>query len=197
MVDYVKPDGQKVMRTIADYRQLNDALFHAGLNSGSLAEWTDVHNRLHFYVIDLEKNEDGILSYELGVRSLDGSGPQKRGVIVTLPRERKIKGGSGYVVFTVRNTGEPAAADTALHHQNTSGWLNSDIFRLTAACNGKECPVTLLNGFISLHPGEKGEVPVYVTFDGLTSRKAKISLTVRSESDPAANIRGTITVKRK
>ena len=31
MVDYVKPNGEKVMRTIADYRQLNDALFHAGL----------------------------------------------------------------------------------------------------------------------------------------------------------------------
>ncbi len=35
MVDYVKPNGTKVMRTVADYRQLNDALFHAGLNSGS------------------------------------------------------------------------------------------------------------------------------------------------------------------
>ena len=30
-IDYIKPDGSVVMRTIADYRQLNDALFHAGL----------------------------------------------------------------------------------------------------------------------------------------------------------------------
>lgn len=197
MVDYVRPDGQKVMRTIADYRQLNDALLHAGLSSGSIAEWTDKHNRLHFYVLDLEKNADGILTYELGVRSLDGAGPQKRGVMVALPRERKIKGSSGYAVFTVRNTGEPSSSDPSLHHQNTSRWLNSDIFRLTASCNGDECPVTLLNGFISLLPGETGEVPVYVSFDGQTSRKARISLTVTSESDPAANITGTITVKRK
>lgn len=197
MVDYVRPDGQKVMRTIADYRQLNDALLHAGLSSGSIAEWTDKHNRLHFYVTDLEKNADGILTYELGVRSLDGAGPQKRGVMVALPRERKIKGSSGYAVFTVRNTGEPSSSDPSLHHQNTSRWLNSDIFRLTASCNGDECPVTLLNGFISLLPGETGEVPVYVSFDGQTSRKARISLTVTSESDPAANITGTITVKRK
>ena len=197
MVDYVKPDGQKVMRTIADYRQLNDALFHAGLNSGSIAEWTDEHNRLHFYVIDVEKNEDGILSYELGVRSLNGSGPQKRGVIVSLPHERKIKGASGYVVFTVSNTGEPTASDPALHLQNTSQLLDSDIFRLSVTCNGNKCPVTLLNGFISLLPGETGEVPVYVSFEGLTSRKVKISLTVTSESDPAANISGTVTLKRK
>ena len=29
--DFTQPDGTKVMRTVADYRQLNDALFHAGL----------------------------------------------------------------------------------------------------------------------------------------------------------------------
>ncbi len=196
MVDYVRPDGQKVMRTIADYRQLNDALFHAGLGSGSFPEWSDEHNRLHFYVIDIE-NKDGILSYELGVRSLDGSGPQRRGVIVTLPRERKIKGGSAYMIFKVRNTGEPSAIDPALHEQNSSRWLNSDIFRLTATCRGEECTLKLLNGFISLLPGETGEVPVYVSFKGEASRKARISLTITSESDPAANITGTITVKRK
>ena len=39
------------MRTIGDYRQLNDALFHAGTNSGSLAEYEDTPNSLHFYVI--------------------------------------------------------------------------------------------------------------------------------------------------
>ena len=58
VVDYVKPNGEKVMRTVADYRQLNDALFHAGLGSGSLCEWEDTPNRLHFYVVDLRKSED-------------------------------------------------------------------------------------------------------------------------------------------
>ncbi|HZD03912.1 MAG TPA: hypothetical protein VE173_03315, partial [Longimicrobiales bacterium] len=48
VVDYTKPDGGKVMRTVADYRQLNDALFHAGLGSGSEFEWEDAPNRLHF-----------------------------------------------------------------------------------------------------------------------------------------------------
>src|SRR5581483_3551483 len=52
MVDFVRPHGEKVMRTIADYRQLNDALFHAGFNSGSQYEWEDTPNRLHFYIVD-------------------------------------------------------------------------------------------------------------------------------------------------
>lgn len=47
-VDYISPHDEKVMRTIADYRQLNDALFHAGLDSGSKYEYLDQANRLHF-----------------------------------------------------------------------------------------------------------------------------------------------------
>jgi M6 family metalloprotease-like protein len=37
VLDFKRPNGEPVMRTVADYRQLNDALFHAGLNSGSAA----------------------------------------------------------------------------------------------------------------------------------------------------------------
>ena len=33
---------------------LNDALFHAGLDSGSAFEWVDDPNGLHFYVVDLD-----------------------------------------------------------------------------------------------------------------------------------------------
>jgi len=154
MVDYLKPDGQKVMRTIADYRQLNDALFHAGLNSGSLYEWEDEQNRLHFYIIDVNKNKDGILSYKIGIRSLDGSGPQIREFILDRPAVRKIKGTSGYVFFTVTNTGEPAATDPSLHHQNTTRWLISDIFRLAVTCKSTGHSALLLNGIISLEPGE-------------------------------------------
>ena len=74
-VDFKKPDGTVVMRTVADYRQLNDALFHAGTNSGSAYEWKDEANRLHFYVVDVKRTQEGILSYKVGVRSLDGAGP--------------------------------------------------------------------------------------------------------------------------
>jgi hypothetical protein len=83
MVDFKRPNGEPVMRTVADYRQLNDALFHAGLNSGSQFEWEDTPNGLHFYVVDLSKDERGILTYTLGVRSLESSGPIRRGVALS------------------------------------------------------------------------------------------------------------------
>ena len=52
-VDFLRPRTKTpVMRTIGDYRQLNDALFHAGTNSGSQYEFQDTPNRLHFYVLD-------------------------------------------------------------------------------------------------------------------------------------------------
>jgi hypothetical protein len=171
------------MRTIADYRQLNDALFHAGLNSGSQFEWEDEANRLHFYIIDVKKNDEGILSYKIGVRSLDGSGLQKRDFNVTLPPVRKIKGYTGYVFFKVSNTGEPSATDTSLHHQITSRWLNGDIYRLSVKCEGTGYSALLLNELISLEPGETAEIPVYVSIDKGASRKAKVNLIIQSESD--------------
>jgi M6 family metalloprotease-like protein len=80
VLDFKRPNGEPVMRTVADYRQLNDALFHAGLNSGSAYEWEDTPNRLHFYIVDRLMNKDGVLSYKVAVRSLDGPGPGTRGV---------------------------------------------------------------------------------------------------------------------
>ena len=182
-VDYIKPDGERIMRTIADYRQLNDALFHAGLNSGSQFEWEDKPNRLHFYVIDIQKNDDGIISYKIGVRSLDGSGQQKRDFIIEPPTIKKIRGNAGYVFFSVTNTGEPSATDPSLHHQNTSRWLNSEIYRLSIKVVDNGWSAQLINGLISLEPGETAEVPVYQERIKGASRKAKVILTVQSECD--------------
>ncbi len=92
VVDYVKPNGEEVKRTIADYRQLNDALFHAGFNSGSEFEWEDAPNRLHFYVIETQKDKDGILSYTLAVRSLDGS-VSKKEMLFSMRRQNKRSNG--------------------------------------------------------------------------------------------------------
>jgi M6 family metalloprotease-like protein len=194
-IDYIRPDGYPVMRTVADYRQLNDALFHAGLNSGSQSEWEDTSNRLHFYIIDFQKNNEGIITYKIGVRSLDGSGLQKRNFTVTPPSERKIKGKTGYVFFTVTNTGEPSAADPSLHYQNASRWLNSDIYRLSVSCEGTGYSAQLLNGLISLESGETGEVPVYISFEKGSSHKTKINLNVQSESDPGLKVTRSITIK--
>jgi M6 family metalloprotease-like protein len=186
MVDYVRPDGVKVMRTIADYRQLNDALFHAGTGSGSFNEWTDEHNRLHFYIVDVNKNEDGILSYEIGVRSLDGSRPRKGNISVIPPSTGKVSA-PGYVVFTVTNSGES---------KDASSGLNSDIIRLSVNTGSDGWSASLLNNIISLKPGESSEVPVYLSYKDGAARKTIVKLKVQSESDAVIKAESSLTVKR-
>ena len=67
MVDFLRPRTKTpVMRTIGDYRQLNDALFHAGTDSGSKYEFVDQANRLHFYVLNVKRDAQGIQSYDVG-----------------------------------------------------------------------------------------------------------------------------------
>lgn len=66
--------------TKGDYRQLADALFHAGTGPGVVSRFVDEPNRLHFYVLENQRDADGVLSYRVAVRSLDGSGPAARGV---------------------------------------------------------------------------------------------------------------------
>src|SRR5690606_36911454 len=52
------------------YRQLNRALFHAGVNRRGSYEFLDVNNGLHFYLLERSLNSEGILSYVVAVRSL-------------------------------------------------------------------------------------------------------------------------------
>jgi len=117
------------------------------------------------------------------VRSPDGSGPQGRDFDVSCSSVNKIKGNAGYVFFKIKNTGVPSATDPSLHSQNTLRWLTKDIYRLSVSVEGKECQVQLINKFLTLEPGETGEVPVYISFEKESPRKAKIILTVQSESN--------------
>jgi hypothetical protein len=195
MVDYVRPDGEKVMRTIADYRQLNDALFHAGTGSGSLSEWEDAPNNLHFYVIDITRNEKGIISYKLGVRSVVQKAVIKRAFTAAPVSEGKKRQKEGYRFFIVKNTGEPAVADPSLHLQNTVRWLNCDIYRLSLTVEGKGWSGRLLNEFLALEPGESATVPVYVSGSEGSARIARVVLSVRSESDPAISVSSTLIAR--
>ncbi|MFD0471779.1 M6 family metalloprotease domain-containing protein [Nonomuraea thailandensis] len=110
MTDYVLPDGTKVPITIGDYRQLSDALFHAGTDSGSEYEYVDEANRLHFYITDVHRNREGELSYTVAIRSLDGAGPQRRGLKLLpaagIPTARNIS----TCKFPLFNTGKAAPA---------------------------------------------------------------------------------------
>jgi len=196
MADYVKPNGEKVMRTVADYRQLNDALFHAGLDSGSSYEWEDTPNRLHFYVIDFKKDKDGILVYTLAVRSLDGAGPQARGVALTAKAGPAVKQPNTPVVFTLNNTGKTAAADTASDQGAAGAHLNSDVYRLSVSIEGKGWTAQVLNGLAAVEAGASQPVTVYVSHEASSAKSAKVTLRATSESDPSKTAAAIVEVTR-
>jgi hypothetical protein len=196
MVDYVKPNGEKVMRTIADYRQLNDALFHAGLDSGSQFEWEDTSNRLHFYVVDTRKNEQGILSYTLAVRSLDGSGSQERGIALESSANQEVKQPNTLVTFTLKNTGTPEETDPALHPADVASFLNFDIYRLSVSVEGEGWTARLLNGLAAVEFGASQQIKVYVLCANESPPSAEVTLRAKSESDPTKSATATVQVSR-
>jgi M6 family metalloprotease-like protein len=195
-VDYVKPNGEKVMRTIADYRQLNDALFHAGLNSGSQFEWEDTPNRLHFYVVDVEKNKEGILAYTLAVRSLDGSGPHQRGVGLGGEVSQKIKQHNTPVTFTLSNTGQAEGTEPALHPSDASACLNYDVYRLSASVEGKGWSGKILNGLAAVKLGGSQPIIVYVSREEGGAPSATVTLRATSESDQSKTALSSVKVWR-
>jgi M6 family metalloprotease-like protein len=183
-LDFVRPDGTRVMRTVADYRQLNDALFHAGLNSGSQYEWVDEPNRLHFYVIDLQEDTAGVMTYSVGVRSLDGAGPHVRGVSASAPATVDVRGDAGRFDVIVRNTGSAAAVPATLHPFAPAPYLSSDVYRVRVAVGGEGWTAGLQNALVALRPGESANVPVHVRRTGGRVRAGRVVVTLTSESDP-------------
>jgi M6 family metalloprotease-like protein len=198
VADYVKPNGQKVMRTIADYRQLNDALFHAGLDSGSHYEWEDTPNRLRFYVIDLKKHEDGILSYTLAVKSLDGSGRQERNAALAAPDGLKVERPNTEVRFTLANTGQGGGiTDPAAGEASAAGsHLNYDVYRLSVSVEGGGWTARLLNALAAVKPGESRPVAVYISHENGPERSATVTLRAVSESDPSKTAAASVKVSR-
>src|SRR4051794_3072954 len=123
------------MITMGDYRQLADALFKAGTGSGSSYEYTDTLNRLRFYVLNLKRDGQGILSYTVGIQSLDGNGTQQRDV--DLESKGDATSAADAVgttcVFSLTNTGDALAAGAYGHPEggDLSAYLNNDVYRLS------------------------------------------------------------------
>jgi hypothetical protein len=175
-VDYRKPDGTPVMRTIADYRQLNDALFHAGLNSGTQFEWRDEANRLHFYVIDRNVNRDGILSYLVAARALDRAGAQPRGVRLGGPPSVRAAVGAQVAGITVHNTGR-LTADLPVAH-------NNDVYRLSVQVEGQGWSARLNTELTAVIAGQTAAIPVEITRAADAAPTGRLTFTAVSESDP-------------
>jgi M6 family metalloprotease-like protein len=193
-VDVVLPNGRQQKMTIGDYRQLSDALLHAGTDSGSEYEYVDQANRLHFYVTDIKRDRQGILSYTVAIRSLDGAGPQTRGVAV-LPGPG-VPAGSGWVRCTLplRNTGRAAPVPPG-QPEDVTGYVNSDVYRLSATVTGKGWTAWLPNALTTARFGQTTAVQVWAKRDPGAARSATVRLTARSESDPAKAATGSCRVR--
>jgi hypothetical protein len=178
-VDYIGPDGQPVMATPGDERQKNDATFNAGVNSGSFYEYEDTANRLHFYIVDKRTDAQGILHYKVGIKSLDGAGPQTRGVSLASPQ---LGNAEGYTTctFDLTNTGEAAAVPN-VHPQDATAFLNSDVYRLSATATGTGWAAYVKSALATAKFGESVSVPVYIEKG---TGNGRVTLTAVSESDP-------------
>lgn len=197
-LDFVKPGGERVMRTIADYRQLNDALFHAGLRSGSQFEFRDDANRLHFYVIDRIADAQGVLSYVVGVRSLDGAGAQARAVATEAPLVSTTTGPGAGPMFsvTVRNTGAAPATASDGHTRAPKPAFDSDIYRVSVVVDGAGWEAAVQNALIAVKAGESARVPVFARRSSGNMATATITVTVTSESDPSKKSTTVTTVRQ-
>lgn len=190
-LDFKRPHGEPVMRSIADYRQLNDALFHAGLNSGSQYEWEDTANRLHFYVIDVHRDERGILTYQLGVRSLDGSGLQTRGISLA-PGAESSEGRYKRCTFVLTNTG--SAESSSIADKQLAKYFVSDIYRLSAQTGNPSWTAQLRNALVAIKAGESATAGVYVADRGNGGRST-VTLKAQSESDPSKVSTSTCSIE--
>ncbi|KAI1103363.1 hypothetical protein F4804DRAFT_342528 [Jackrogersella minutella] len=192
VTNFVRPDGTPVMLSIADYRQLSDALFHAGTNSGSEFEHIDEANRLHLYVVDIRRDEVGVLHYTVGVRSLDGSGASTYGV--ELEKAQVAEGPLARAsvaevtcAFSLKNSGSFVAGDVA-HPQDVSAYLGSDIYRLSTEVDGAGWQADVANALATAKFGDFTSVTVYVSATAGAADTAIVKLTATSESDPKVSV---------
>ncbi|MFI9526179.1 M6 family metalloprotease domain-containing protein [Micromonospora rosaria] len=187
MIDFYKPDGTPQKITIGDYRQLSDALFHAGASTGSQYEYVDEANRLHFYIIDLKRDNTGVLSYTVAVRSLDGTGgPSTHGVKLgqgAVTSTGKVTNRGVTCSFDLTNTGTWSAGGER-HPENVNAYLKSDVYRLSAEVAGKGYRVWLPNELATAKFGGSTTVKVSVGATADAAATGFVKLTATSESDP-------------
>lgn len=200
VIDFYRPDGTPSMLTIGDYRQLADAMFHAGTRSGSEYEFVDEPNGLHFYVLDIRRDDAGVLHYTVAVRALDGSGASTHGIQLTagaVAKGRLAKATAKGVTctFELTNSGEYVNGNAA-HPQDLSAYLTSDVYRLSAEVDGDGWRVELPNALAVAGYGEATTVSVAVGAAANATSSAVVTLTATSESDSEVSTTATCEVSK-
>lgn len=179
------PNGTAFPISIGDYRQLADALFHAGTNSGSEYEYVDEANGLHLYILDINRDETGVLRYTVGARSLEAGSPGTFGVemsdgVATTSGEK-----GSTCTFELTNTGSAGEVTD----EDLAEYTQSDIYRLSAEVERKGWRVQLPNALAVAAYGKSTTVKVAVGGSGDAAEgEAVVVLTATSESDPGVSV---------
>ena len=145
----------------------------------------------------------GVLSYVVGVRSLDGAGPQTRGVRAEAPATAtEGKGALPAFSVSVTNTGTAMSSAPAGHIRAPADAFASDIYRVSVAVDesgaGAAVPswdAAVRNALVALKPGETAQVPVF-TAASSRATTARITVSVVSESDPTKRATTVTTIRR-
>ena len=135
-VDFLRPRTKTpVMRTIGDYRQLNDALFHAGTELGLAVRVRGHANRLHFYVLNTQRDATGVQSYDVAIRNLDGAGPAHARRRRRRSRRLALNPARRQHLHVQRST-TPAPPRRSRRRRapldNPNAYVDIDVYRLTA-----------------------------------------------------------------
>ena len=160
MVDFVRPTARRRRSRSATTASSTTRSFHAGTDSGTEYEYVDEANRLHFYILDQRGTRTASCHYTVAVRSLDGAGPQTRGV--ALARRGPAPPRASRPARSRSPTRARAASDPERHPQDASAFLTSDVYRLSASATGTGWAAHLKNALATAKFGETVQVPVYV-----------------------------------
>jgi hypothetical protein len=136
----------------------------------------------------------------LAVRSLDGSGPQQRGVSLRAVGRKTVGRPHAGVAFTLTNTGAAAAAAAttgaptgpSAASREAVARFDCDVYRLSVSVAAKGWTAQLLNGLAAVEAGGSRTVPVYVSRESGASPTAEVTLRAVSESDPSKVAEATV-----
>ena len=184
MIDFYRPDGTPVAVVRGDPRQLNDATFHAGTNSGSKYEYVDTFNRLQFYVLRKYRNADGVLFYDVAVRRLTGAGPFVRGLSLGSPSARLDGSGDG--------EGRGAADQHRRRPAPASSTRTST--GSAASISGAGWSVPLPYEVVSAKAGQTIDLTAIASRVDGSADSAVVTLTATSETDPTKTQTVSFTV---
>jgi hypothetical protein len=135
----------------------------------------------------------GILSYVVGVRSLDGAGTQSRGVRAEAPATAATNATAPSFSVSVTNTG--AAPVTVAQPGTAVTAFASDIYRVSVQVDGAGWDAGLQNALVAVKAGEATRVPVFARRQSASAAPARVTVTVVSESDPTKRAVTVTSVK--